>query len=164
MDPDATVSGSLLSLIATSPVASALKTSAYAYPIVNALHIMGLATLFGAILALDLRLLGAFRSVPAQPLAQVLPRVAAAGLCVAVTTGALLFSVNPFDYAANTAFLTKLVLVTAGALHAVAVHLSPGWTGVLAGAGRIGGGIRVSAAVSLLIWTSAILAGRFIAF
>jgi hypothetical protein len=154
----------LLVMVAGSSVAVGLKASKFAYPIVNAVHIMGLASLFGAILALDLRLLGAFASVPARPLATILPRVAACGLAVAVVSGLLLFSVNPFDYAANRAFLAKFTLVLIGALHAIWVHMSLGWRNFVAGTGTIGGGLRASAAVSLLVWTGAILAGRFIAF
>lgn len=153
-----------LAWIAASPVAAALKSSRYAYPVVNAVHIMGLAALFGSILALDLRLLGAFRTVPARALATALPRVAAVGLVVAISSGAALFSVEPADYAANRAFLTKLVLVLIGAAHAIAVHFTGGWRDLVHGRSGIDAGLRLSAAISLAIWSSAILAGRFIAF
>lgn len=153
-----------LAFVAASPVATALKASRYAYPVVNAVHIMGLATLFGAILSLDLRLLGLGRRVPARPLAIHLPRIAASGLVVAMLTGVLLFSVEPADYAANRAFLTKITLVFVGAAHAITVHFSHGWRSLVHGAGEIGTGLKISAALSLGIWTAAILAGRFIAF
>lgn len=153
-----------LAWIAASPVAAALKSSRYAYPVVNAVHIMGLAALFGSIVTLDLRLLGAFRTVPARALATALPRVAAVGLVVAILSGAALFSVEPADYAANRAFLIKLGLVLIGAAHAIAVHTTLGWRDLVHGRGGIDAGLRLSAAISLAIWTSAILAGRFIAF
>ena len=101
----------LLGALAASPVATALRASRVVYPVVNALHILGLAALFGAILALDLRLLGAARSIPAEPLARYLPRVAAAGLGTAVLTGLALFTVQPADYIGNRAFLLKVALV-----------------------------------------------------
>lgn len=110
-----------------SPLAEALSASRYAYPLVNAAHILALATLFGSILALDLRLLGAFRAVPARPLARVLPRVAATGLAFAMLTGFLLFFVEPLDYAGNRAFLVKVSLVAIGAIHALLVHRSAAW-------------------------------------
>ena len=153
----------ILAAIAQSPVAHALKSSRYVYPVVNAVHILGLATLFGSILALDLRLLGGFRSVPAQPVARFLPRIAAIGLSVAIVTGALLFTVEPQDYAANPAFLAKAALVGVATAHALYVHRTRAWQS-LAQSGDIGSGLRVSAAVSLTLWTAAILAGRFIAF
>jgi hypothetical protein len=154
----------VLAGIAASPVAAFLKTSQIVYPIVNATHILGLATLFGAILVLDLRLLGAFPTVPARPLAYVLPRIASCGLAVAVVTGSLLFSVEPYDYAGNRAFLTKVMLVLIGASHAIYVHSSRGWRSLARGGAGVGRGLKISAAVSLLVWIAAIFAGRFIAF
>lgn len=154
----------ILGFVAASSLATALKASSLAYPIVNAVHIMGLATVFGAILALDLRLLGVARAVPVHPLAAWLPRVAAGGLCVAVLTGLLLFSVKPFDYVANRAFLVKVALVAAGTLHALVVHASSSWRRLVSGSEQIDGRIRSSAALSLTLWIAAILAGRFIAF
>jgi hypothetical protein len=153
----------ILAFIAQSQLAQWLKSSRYIYPVVNAAHILGLATLFGSILGLDLRLLGAFRSVPAPPIARLLPRIAAFGLGAAIVTGALLFTVEPQDYAGNPAFLTKAVLVGAGTAHALYLRRTRAWR-ALAQGGEIGAGLRVSAALSLTIWTAAILAGRFIAF
>nr|WP_256477709.1 DUF2214 domain-containing protein [Aurantimonas marianensis] len=140
-----------------------MKASRVVYPLVNAAHILSLATLFGAIMALDLRLLGAFRIAPVQPLAVVLPKLAAAGLAAAVMTGALLFMVQPLDYAANPAFLTKIGLVGIGTLHAGFVHATGHWQRVV-DEGHLSGSIRISAALSMTIWMAAIVAGRFIAF
>ena len=153
----------ILAFIAQSPVARGLKSSRYVYPVVNAAHILGLSTLFGSTLALDLRLLGVFRSVPVLPLARFLPRIAAAGLVLAVVTGALLFTVEPKDYAANPAFLTKAALVGAGTAHALYLHRTEAWRGLAHGS-AIGPDLRVSAVLSLTLWTAAIIAGRFIAF
>lgn len=152
-----------LTALGESPLAEALAVSRYAYPVVNAAHILGLATLFGSILALDLRLLGLFSAVPARPLATALPRVAAAGLILALLTGFLLFSVQPLDYAVNRAFLAKVTLVAIGTIHALSVHRSGAWRDLVR-TGGIGWRLRLSAALSILLWTSAILAGRFIAF
>ena len=153
----------ILVFIAQSALARALKSSRYVYPLVNAAHIIGLATLFGSALALDLRLLGAFRSVPAQPFACYLPRLAAFGLAVAVLTGLLLFTVEPLDYFANPAFLAKASLVLVGTVHALWLHRTRNWRRMLGGE-AISARLRLSAALSLGIWTAAILAGRWIAF
>lgn len=155
---------SALTALGESEIAQAFAASRYVYPIVNALHILGLATLFGAILALDLRLLGMFSSVPAQPIARMLPRVAATGLSFAIVTGLFLFSVEPLDYAANSAFLVKVALVALGIVHAASVHVSSSWHRLFRDGGLIDARLRISAFVSLSIWTAAIVAGRFIAF
>lgn len=154
----------LLASLAASPLPSALRASRYAYPIVNALHIMALATLFGAIVALDLRLLGVARAIPPRPLAMYLPRVAGTGLALAMLTGFALFSVQPQSYIDNPAFLVKIALVAIGAVHALGVHASRSWRHFADGSGAINGRLKLSALISLAIWVTAILAGRLIAF
>ncbi len=153
-----------LTALGESPLAEALAASRYAYPVVNAAHILGLATLFGSILALDLRLLGLYSGVPARPLAAALPRVAATGLVLAIITGFTLFTVAPHDYAINRAFLTKVALVLLGTIHALSVHRSKAWKAFVHNNAPIGWRLRSSAALSILLWTGAIFAGRFIAF
>ena len=62
-----------LDALAGWPGARWLQGSGTAYLIVNALHILGIGLLVGAILPLDLRLAGFFRRVPLVPLVSVLP-------------------------------------------------------------------------------------------
>jgi hypothetical protein len=152
----------LIALEASAP-AEYLRASQYAYPLVNAAHIAALAALFGAILALDLRLLGLFRDVPVQPLARVLPRVSAAGLALAIPTGLALFAVQPFDYLAHPVFPVKLGLIGLAAANALLVHRTTGWLAMLGGR-PITTRLRIAAALSLAGWSGAILAGRLLAF
>jgi hypothetical protein len=153
----------VLQAISDLPVAAALRGSAIAYPLVNAVHIAGFGALLGAILTLDLRLLGAFRSQPLGALAPPLQRVAAGGLAVAALTGLLLFSTRAPAYAENPAFLLKLGLLAAGLLNVVALRLSPHWARALDG-GEVHPSVRLAAALSLLAWLGAVLAGRWIGF
>ncbi|WP_207540884.1 DUF6644 family protein [Sabulicella rubraurantiaca] len=153
----------LLQTLEAWPVAAALRRSEVLYLLVNAAHILGIGLLIGAIATLDLRVLGVFHHAPLSALGPPLVRVAAAGLGLALATGSLLFSVRPADYAANPAFLTKLGLVLAGLLNVLALHLNPGWGRALTGEG-IGMTVRLAATLSLLVWVSALLAGRWIAF
>jgi len=145
------------------PLAEGLRQTVVAYALVNAAHILGLALLIGAIATLDLRLLGAFRAAPVPVLAAPLTKVAATGLLLALGTGVLLFSVRPLEYAQNPAFLTKLALVTAGVINALVLRAGPDWRLTLAG-GTPTARVRIGAALSLLIWTGAIVSGRWIGF
>lgn len=153
----------MLQAISDLPVAAALRGSAFAYPLVNAAHIAGFGALLGAIVTLDLRLLGAFRAQPLGVLAPPLWRVAAGGLAVAALSGLLLFSTRAATYAENPAFLLKLGLVGAGLLNALALRLNPHWARALGG-GPVHASVRLAAAVSLLAWLGAVLAGRWIGF
>nr|WP_302474546.1 DUF2214 domain-containing protein [Roseococcus sp. MDT2-1-1] len=145
------------------PVAAALRRSEVLYPLVNAAHILGIGLLIGAIATLDLRVLGVFRHTPLPVLGPPLVRMAAAGLGLALATGFLLFSVRPTAYVANPAFLVKLGLILAGLLNVLALRLGTGWKRALAGEGT-GRPLRFAAGLSLLVWISALLAGRWIAF
>lgn len=129
----------------------------------NAAHILGIGLLLGAIATLDLRLLGAFRAVPLAHLAAPLGRVAAAGLALALATGLLLFSVAPASYLGNVAFLAKLALVAAGTANALALRRGAPWRRALV-EGQAGAAVRVAALLSLLLWTLAVVAGRWIGF
>lgn len=152
-----------LTALESSAPAEYLRGSEYAYPLVNAAHILALATLFGSILALDLRLLGLFRRVPVAPLAQMLPRISSAGLALAIPTGIALFSVQPFDYLAHPVFPVKLALIAIGAANALLLHQAAGWRELRKG-GAVPFTVRGAAALSLLAWSGAIIAGRLLAF
>jgi hypothetical protein len=146
-----------------TPMARFLITSSTAYLLVNAAHILSLGMLFGAILALDLRLLGMARPIPLPVIAPYLSRLAGIGLGLTVITGLCLFSVRPTEYATNPAFLWKLGLIALGLLNVVTVHRSAGWRAVLAGK-PVPSELRISAALSLVIWIAAVIAGRWIGF
>lgn len=154
----------MLTALEASAPAEYLRASQYAYPLLNAAHIMALAALFGSVLALDLRLLGLWQAAPVAPLARVLPQVSAAGLAIAVVTGFALFSVQPFDYLAHPAFPFKLALIGFASGNALLLHRTTAWRGVLAGADVVPARVRTAALLSLIGWTGAILAGRLLAF
>lgn len=133
------------------------------YPWLSATHILSLGLLVGAVVVLDLRLLGVFRTSAVEQLAGPLGRVAGIGLAVALATGAMLFSVQPGHYLDNPAFLTKLGLVAVGLANACVVRSRSGWRQVLRG-GPITPALRLSAGLSLVAWIGAVFAGRWIAY
>src|SRR5687767_3635186 len=144
-------------------VAALIRRSVYLYPLLNAGHIFALTLLIGTILPADLKMLGLFRGLPAGAFLRLMSAFSATGLALAVATGFLLFSVQPLEYAANPAFLTKLTLVALGTANAVAVRFSAAWDTAQA-SGVISPRLRIAALLSIAIWISALLAGRWIAF
>lgn len=144
--------------LAEWPLAGAMRRSRWGYAAASTGHVAGLALLVGAIVPLDLRLLGAWPGVDRAALARVLAPVAATGLALAAGCGALLLLAAPADYLAMPLFLAKMALVGLGAGHALALHRGPGLRG--ASPARL----RLAAAVSLGCWTGALVAGRMLAF
>ena len=104
------------------PINNSLRYSTWAYPPVNACHILGIALLVGAVFSLDLRLLRAWRNAPLAPLWHVLTRVAATGLLIAAVCGVLLFATRATEYAQSPLFLTKLLVVAVGVFNAVSLR------------------------------------------
>jgi hypothetical protein len=147
----------LLAAIEGTALAEHLRWSRYTYPFVNAAHVVGLATLFGAILPLDLRLLGFFREVPLAGLARALRPVAAAGLALAVVTGLALFSAGAVGYAGMPLFWLKMGLVALGAANAL---LLSGPRLAVASLGRQ----RLAGAASVATWLAVIVAGRWLGY
>lgn len=149
----------MLEAIGAWPGAGWLRESATAYLVVNAAHILGIGLVLGAILPLDLRLLGMFRRFPLDVLWPFLVRVGAAGLGLASATGLWLFSVKPIEYFENEAFRWKLVLLAFALLNVVLQHLAK--RGGVIERSRL---TRVGAAASLCLWPLVLLAGRWIGF
>jgi hypothetical protein len=140
----------VLDAIGSWPGAVWLQQSGTAYLFVNAAHILGIGVLLGAVLPLDLRLLGLLRRYPIEVLGPFLTRSAATGLALAFITGLWLFSVKPEEYLANEAFRWKAALLAIALVNIALQHR--------------GSGTRTSAALSLGLWLSVLVAGRWIGF
>jgi len=150
----------ILATIEATPVAQYLRASRWGYAAVNTVHVLGIALLVGAILPLNLRLLGAWRSVPRAALVRVLVPVAAAGLLLAVLAGALLFSVRAEEYAALGVLRLKVALIALGILGAVELHRAYGLELAQASDARV----AAHAILSTVCWLGALVCGRLIAF
>jgi hypothetical protein len=122
--------------------------------------VLGIALLVGAIIPLDLRLVGCWPAVPREALIRVLVPVAATGLALAVSAGLLLFSIRAGDYAALWVFRGKLLLIAIGAGSAILLHLTYGRRLAEAPPERL----ARAGMLSMTCWLGALIAGRMIAF
>lgn len=149
--------------LASWPGAAWLQGSGTAYLFVNAAHILGIGLLLGAILPLDLRLIGCFRSVPLAVLAPFLSRAAACGLGLALVTGFWLFTVKPAEYLRNPAFLWKLGILALALGNIALQHRGAAFReAVRADTAPLR--TRLHALASLGLWLTALVAGRWIGF
>lgn len=154
-----------LTAIQDLPLVAELRNSRWSYAAVNATHIAGMALLFGAIVPLDLRLIGFWQSISIQALARILVPVAAAGLALAISAGLLLFSIRAVQYAGTQLFQIKMLLVAAGIANALLLRKAKQWetsATVLGAAPPLR--LRIAGALSILIWLAVIACGRAIAF
>lgn len=157
----------LLAWLEGSALGHAMRTSGvWTYGIVNLVHILGVASLFGAVLVLDLRLLGLWRSVPVGLLARPTVPVAATGFFVAATSGVCLIATNGSEYIGNPFLLIKFPAIFAGLLNVAMLSRLPAWK-ARDSPGRTPSEaqqLRVFAAISLISWLTALTAGRLIGY
>ncbi|PKL95669.1 MAG: hypothetical protein CVV18_04600 [Gammaproteobacteria bacterium HGW-Gammaproteobacteria-8] len=155
-----------LATLEATALARALRASVWVYPLVNAGHILGVGLLVGAIVPLDLRLLGAWRAVPLGPLWQVLTRCAAFGLMLAVGFGALLFITRATEYAASGLFVTKMAVVAAATANALALRVAGLDELWLEGGtqGKLSARVRLAAGISLAGWMTVLILGRLVGY
>lgn len=138
----------------------------WVYGLVNLTHILGVATLFGAILILDLRLLGLWRSVPLAAMAMPTVPVAVLGLCLAAVSGLCLLATNGREYIGNPFLLIKFPAIGLGLCNVAALNLAPGWKRrrERAPSLREQRQLAMAGGLSLLCWLTAIACGRLIGY
>ena len=122
------------------------------------LHLLGTAALFGAILLLDLRLLGlAARELPLDRLSRLVLPAAHGGFALAVGTGVVLFLFDPIQTGSHSWFLPKLLLLAAAVANAGVFSLPRGWGLRAIGGGSLTRHARAAGLVSLALWTGVIV-------
>jgi hypothetical protein len=157
---------SIVDSIGASALGEWMRTSLKALPIVEAIHVMAGAVVFGTILIVDLRLLGfpnARRAI--TRVEDELLRWTWTAFAAAVVSGGLLFAANASTYFMNTAFRLKMLALLLAGVNAAVFQLGTfrsvaAWDKDVAAplAGRLAG------AASILIWVGVIFLGRWVGF
>lgn len=149
---------SIAAALETSQLGMIARGSAWAYPIANLVHLLGLVLLVGGIGIVDLRIIGAFPSLPLPALSRALTPLAVAGLILMLPSGLVLFAADAGALAGSERFRLKLVLIAIALANAVAFQF----------AGRLDAPptatLRLMAAASLSLWLSVGALGRLIAY
>ena len=138
----------------------------WSYGVANLIHILGVATLFGSILVLDLRLLGLWMRAPLAAIAEPTVPLAAAGFTIAALSGACLISTNASEYIGNPFLLIKFPAILIGLLNAIALSSVSAWRERRAREPRPDESRRLAVfgGVSLASWLTAFSAGRLIGY
>ena len=157
----------IFSALQAEPFAQAVSESTWLFPTIETVHVLALTLVVGSIMVVDLRLLNlASRNRPVRELVdEVLPWTWSA-FAVAAITGGLLFSSAALRYWGIWQFQTKMVMLILAAINMAIFHLGA-YRGVEAwdrapisppAAAKLAGG------VSLTIWVTVIVLGRWIGF
>lgn len=134
-----------------------LQSHPWAYPILEIVHICGIALLLGNLVLLELRVFGRAPELPIRPLARLALGTALAGFGLLAASGLLMFASQPRELLANRAFTLKMLLIFAAGCNAAWFHAR----GALE---RADPGARLQMAVSTLLWLAVLACGRWIAY
>ena len=113
------------------------------FPVIESIHVIGLAAFMGTVVLEDLRTLGLN-----LPDTRQLKPWAHAGLAVMLLTGAAMFFSDTTRYLRNPAFHVKVALLVLALVAHFTLHRR---------------GTRFAAVLSLALWTCVVLAARAIA-
>ncbi len=156
----------LASQISESDIGTALRESLILFPLIEGIHLLGLALSFGLIFFTDLRLIGVFLpTVPVSHILGALRRWVFAGFFLTFASGALLFWAEADSMVTNPAFLLKSVAIAIALINAVAFELALGKRGAAwIDQARAPGAAKLAGWVSLSFWTAATVGGRLIPY
>ncbi len=158
----------LLAWIEATALAEALRGSGiWTYGLLNLSHILGISMLFGSVLLLDLRLLGAWSSIALQTIMQPTVPLAAIGFTLAVISGVFMISFNATEYYGNPFLYIKMPMIVLGLVNVAVVQRLPAWRRAAAGDSLTPSERRTLAlagGVSLAIWLIVLTCGRMIGY
>ena len=142
------------------------ESGVWTYGIVNLTHILGVAALFGALLVLDLRLLGVWPRIALPDVARPTVPVATVGFTVAAASGICLITTNATEYIDNPFLYIKFPAIVLGIVNVGVLNLLPAWKDrdLRDLSLREQSQLSVAGGVSLACWLTAVSAGRMIGY
>ena len=156
----------ILDWFTNTAYAEMMRYSLWGYPIGETVHLLGITLMFGAILLADLRFIGVGRHLGAGALyGGYLLRATWLGFGLIVLSGLSLFSAYAPDTIKSPIFVAKLALIAMAGVNMLffTFRVSKGmhlWDrDVLPPLSA-----RLSAGLSIVLWTLTIFAGRLIAY
>jgi hypothetical protein len=137
-----------------------IRQSLWLFPVIEAVHLLGLCLLGGSLLVVDLRLLGvALRGYPVAQIARDARPWLLVSLGVMLTTGTALFLSESIKCYYNQSFWVKITTLPVALLFTLVVRER-----VARAANAVTGWTRLVGAISFGLWFVVAAAGRWIGF
>jgi uncharacterized membrane protein len=152
----------ILSAVRDSWLGESIRSVSWLFAALETVHFIGICTLIGAMLVVDLRLLNVIRG---GAIREVLgfARLAIAGFVLAFLSGVAFFASNPDNYDANPLFWIKMGLVLVAGLNLAWFELAERRKVLALPEGASSAlDTKLVAGLSLLLWAAIIVAGRFL--
>jgi hypothetical protein len=152
----------LVEWVASSALSKAISTSTWAFAVIESVHLLALAVIGGAVLIVDLKLLGfGIRTQGLEEIARDAQKWFLGSWLVMIVTGLLLFWSEPQKLYYSTPFAVKMLCLILGTIFALTVRRKVANTGE----GRVSPLLmKLVALVSLGLWFGVGAGGRWIGF
>lgn len=149
-----------------SAFGTALAESRYAFPLVEATHLLGLSISVGLIFLTDLRLIGVFlRGVPVPVLLRQLRPWVLSGFAVTFASGLLLFVAEGATVLLSPAFPVKFLFIILAGVNALYFEFELArLTPVVENHPNLPPQVRYAGIASIGLWVLVIIAGRLIPY
>lgn len=134
-----------------------LKSHAWVYPTLEAMHIVGIALLLGNLVALEIRVFGRAAALPVEALARLSLSLAMLGFTLATISGVVMFASQASELIANRAFIVKMALLTLAGCNAALFHSRQSLE-------KLDPTARAQMLLSTALWIGAVFSGRWIAY
>ncbi len=156
---------SLLSFFAWcdgSALGNTIRSSTYTFPILEVFHLLGLSAIGGAVLLIDMRLLGiGLRGRPVAEIARNAQPFLVGSLLVMIVSGSLLFTSEAIKCYHHEAFWFKMISLFLAILFTFTVQRKV----TMAPESRVSPlSAKVVGLVSLTLWACVGIGGRWIGF
>ena len=153
---------SLFQAAEDSALGVAVRESVWAFAAIESVHLLALATMGGAALLVDMRMLNlGLRQRPVQELARDTGRFLTLGLIVLIVSGIALFASEAVKCYYSSPFWVKMYALVAATLFTYGFRNRV----ALADEEKFGGTTRMlTAVVSIALWFTVAAAGRWIGF
>lgn len=148
--------------IENTAIGTAIRESTWLFPFIEAGHLLALALMGGAVLIVDLRMMGwGMRRLSAAQISRDVHPWLVASLLGLIVTGILLFMSEATKCYFNPAFWIKMAFLVAGTLYTFTVRQRV----ALAGRAEVDPTkARIVSMVSIVLWSGVGIAGRAIGF
>ena len=142
------------------------ESGVWTYGLVNLGHILGIASLFGSIVILDLRLMGFCPKAPLPAITSPTVRVASTGFALALLTGICLLATKATEYVGNPFLYIKFPAIGLGLANVAVLRFSRAWKEhkIRELSSEEQSRLAVFGGISLVCWLTAISAGRMIGY
>jgi hypothetical protein len=145
----------LFEWIERSPAGEFMRSSRVVFPIIESIHLIGMALFVGTLLLIDMGLLGlAMRRQPIHQVAAALAPFTWSGFALLLVTGPFMFSAQAAKWHDNPVFWIKTLLLILATILQLAVKR------------RVSSGkpAKMVGALSLILWISTALSAKMMEF